>query len=172
MTELHSPWRCSASHGRGRFDGEVKATGTCYVLLVYRVMKAHADRLPLLGRAGDRLGVRLPSESKHPDVFPDGEGQVHPEHDGRPCGMSVTLDNPRYAPTNRLPRDLGGTSSLTLFEMSGDAAGPLLEVVQDHGHHAVVRPKRTMSLEQYETGLAETRRSWRQTDVSRIPPLP
>jgi hypothetical protein len=134
-------------------------------------MKTEADGFPLVGRSGDCLGVRLPGESKHPDVFPDSEGQVNPEHSGCPCGMSVTLDNPRYAPTNRLPRALGGTSRLILFEMSANELEPPLEVIRDHGHHAVVRPEQTMPLEKYEESLAKTRLNWRQTDVRCIPPI-
>ena len=139
---------------------------------LYRTMFDQADGKPEVGRSADKLGVRIeaPRPRGKPDMTVGDDGRVRPGL--KPEGMSVQIDDPRDAMPHRLPPELGGSSRGVLYELDEAKLPVLLEVRSDHGHHAVIRPRRECSLAEYEEALSSTQSAWRPTDVTRFPRLP
>jgi hypothetical protein len=133
-------------------------------------MREDENGLPLCGRSGKLLGVRLPGADTV-DVHPDADRNVAPEHDGVAQGMSVTTGDPRRAQPHQIPVAMGGSARCPMFELDEAAIADPLELFRDAPNHAVIRPVRTMSLEEYDRALEATRPHWRKTNVTQFPPL-
>ncbi len=116
---------------------------------LFRAMRG-AGGGPEIGPTARTLGVR-------PGVdIPVCEGCVAPGTGG----MSVAPGTPMNLPTHRLPAGLGGTGRDPLWGVSSDALGPNLRFVQDSPKHGTIQPGGVMTLEQYQSALAATLKSW------------
>jgi len=132
------------------------------MLLLYRTMRAEADRKPAVGASatclGARPGIDLPVEA---------EGLVRP----RTGGMSVTADDPREIDRVRRPRARGGESRHPLFLLDAALLPVSLAcrpIPPPLSHHAV-EPTARCPFEDYQAALASTRDDWRYVDdLSRL----
>jgi hypothetical protein len=130
---------------------------------LYRSMRRD-NGVPQICDVVDCLGVR--SEGKHPDVFPDGNGNIAPGGGG----MSVSVHDTRAIPRWRLPLHFGGENSnplCTVWTLSSDAVH--LDVVHrenepyaDGSIHAQVEPRAQMTLAHYRTCLGSTQADWHE----------
>jgi len=120
---------------------------------MFRAMKAEPDGLPMLGRSGRELGVRLDGPIRD---LPVREGIVEPETGG----MSVALDAALNLPKPRLPRSLGGESRDPVFAMRKAEVPEALILRVDRYPHALVEPIRRCLLVEFESEIARTRAFW------------
>lgn len=119
---------------------------------VYRSMRASVDNLPELRPDARSLGVR-------PGIdLPIAHGLVS-ESMG---GMSVAPHSPMSLPPHRLPHKFGGTGKDPVWEFDLNELPPSLKFRQDSMMHGLIEPANTMTLQQYEEALAQTRQSWRK----------
>jgi hypothetical protein len=160
-----SPERLQSSGLRGGLMREPEAPTA-----VYRAMRNAPDGLPAIGRSGKALGVRLPGADVV-DVHPDADGNVHPTHDEKAQGLSVTLNDPRNGRPHHVPIAMGGTARCPMYELAVTSIVAPLELQPDAPNHGVIRPARSMTLGDYDQSLEATRPHWRITDVARFPPL-
>lgn len=125
--------------------------------LVFRAMKKEADGLPTVAPSASALGVR-PAV----DIDIDNQGNVVVNDKG----MSVS-PSWREISIFRIPKRLGGQGSNNTFcfrmgsgpfQQGALAAG--LELVPDSPKHGVVRPEKSVRLQQYENDLSATRLDW------------
>lgn len=81
---------------------------------MFRAMKEEGDGLPVIGRSGRTLGVRVEGAIRDIPVAPDGT--VAPASGG----MSVALDDLIRLHKPRLPRSLGGEGRDPVFRALRD----------------------------------------------------
>ncbi len=122
---------------------------------------------PLVARAGDALGVRLPGQAGQVDVHPGLDGYLEPKHEGRCCGMSAIPDDPRRGYTSVKPKALGGKSGATLYELDLEHLPSGLLIFRDSDKHVTVYPAARMHLDEYEALLLQTRPAWSKTHVAK-----
>lgn len=126
------------------------------IQLLFRSMK-HESELPLVGTDGFTLGARPKI-----DVSYSKDGLVKPSKNG----MS-TFDNPGNIPHHLRPEYLGngatGSAELAIFQINRSQLNcNELEVTpsfNERGHYQVC-PSRLMSLDEYQSKLADTRSKW------------
>ncbi len=123
---------------------------------MFRAMKEEGDGLPVIGRSGRTLGVRVEGPVRDIPVAPDG---TVARDSG---GMSVALDHPNHLPKPRLPRSLGGEGRDPVFRVNRSALPETLAVRTDSYPHALVEPAERCLLAEFEAHLAETRTAWRK----------
>jgi hypothetical protein len=113
------------------------------------------DGLPLLAPSARGLGIR-----RDVDIPVDEFGDVEPGDEG----MSVTASSLSDLPEFRRPAELGGTGKDPVWEMDSDELPPRLTVVSDDEDptHALIAPAESMTIEEYEGAIAETRAFWRR----------
>ncbi|MGL5133157.1 MAG: hypothetical protein ACRC78_11550, partial [Planktothrix sp.] len=78
-------------------------------------------------------------------------------------GMSVSLAI-ESLPAFRRPAKFGGTGKDPIWQIDDKNIMGDLEAVQDSPTHVSILPRVTMSLERYETALANTQNDWERVD--------
>jgi hypothetical protein len=122
---------------------------------LYRSMIEDADGRPLIAPTARGLGVRAG------EIAVSVEGFVEPGGGG----MSVSPDTPLHLPPYRRPPKYDGDGKDPVWELD---TGDLPETVAyepdpgPHPTHGLLEPAWSMSLEDFELALAETRDSWRK----------
>jgi hypothetical protein len=145
--------------------------------LYYRGM-AEQNGKPKIGRSARLLGVR-PNIDINIDQIPigyvDEQGYLLPEFQREfseeliivairdTKGMSVSLSI-EGLPTFRKPIRFGGTGNDTLWQIDNSIIAGDLYAVQDSLTHVSILPRVTMSLEKYESALANTQKYWERID--------
>ncbi len=145
--------------------------------LYYRGMAEQNDR-PKIGRSARLLGVR-PTIDINIEQIPisclDEQGYLLPESQRKfqgefvtvairdTKGMSVSLSI-EGLPAFRKPSKFGGNGKDPLWQIDGSIITGDLEAVQDSPTHVSIIPRFTMSLEKYETALANTQKYWQRVD--------
>lgn len=124
--------------------------------LMFRAMKQDPEGLPLTGRSGRMLGVRVDGSWR--DIPVADDGTVSPNTGG----MSVALDKTANLPKPRLPRSLGGEGRDPVFRMLAEALPKTLLLRPDRYPHACVEPGQRCPLPKFESALAGTRPDWRK----------
>jgi hypothetical protein len=140
-------------------DGKINLSYTH--IMFFRSMSPAQDGLPVVGRSGRALGVRVPE-----DVRPDAEGRVHPGHGG----MSFAPRSMWHLPHHRRPRPMGRGSSGPaidrVFALARAVVSSTDLVVRLDPHrpdkHAFIEPSKAVPLPSYEAMLASTRPDWQQ----------
>lgn len=124
---------------------------------LYRSMQAAEDGYPILGAGtrtlGSRPGIDIPVE----------EGNVEPETGG----MSISPNDAMNLPRHRRPPEFDGTGRDPVFEMDDGDLGPALRHRPDPERpslHGFVEPKATMSFEDYQAAIWQTRESWTKVE--------
>lgn len=82
-------------------------------------------------------------------------------------GMSVSLSIEGLPPFRR-PAKFGGTGKDALWQIDSRNITGDLQAVQDSLTHVSILPSVTMSLERYETALANTQNYWERVDSSNL----
>lgn len=77
--------------------------------------------------------------------------------------MSVSLSIESLPPF-RKPAKFGGTGKDPLWQIDDKNIMGDLEAVQDSPSHVSILPRSSMSLERYETALANTQNNWEKVD--------
>ena len=121
---------------------------------MFRAMKAEADGLPVVGRSGRELGVRIDGPIR--DLIPGQDGTVKPGTGG----MSVALDSAQNLPKPRLPKSLGGEGRDPVFTILAAEIPRILLLRRDRFPHALIEPSRRCPLPDFELDLASTRSLW------------
>lgn len=115
------------------------------------------SKLPGIGPASSRLGVRVPKDI--PTSGTDLDAWVYPDTGG----MSVTLDDPARMPLPRRPSSLGGRGKLPVWQLSV-AYFPrwTLRVRIDprDPYHGFVEPILPVRFDDYISELVSTRPLW------------
>lgn len=130
--------------------------------LLFRSMRLSPDGLPELGPTARTLGVRtdLDPSRLHFDVRVDPiTGTVNPGTGG----LSVAPDAARNLPYHRLPADLGGGGNDPVFAIERGDLGPNLRYRPDPRRptrHGFIEPSATMTIEQFQDALGNTRDRW------------
>ena len=139
-------------------DSGFRPNGKSSDVPMFRAMKPDVDGLPLVGRSGRMLGVRV--NDSYRDIPVAEDGTVSPGTGG----MSVALDDAVNLPKPRLPRSLGGEGRDPVFRMQSEFLPEELQARADHYPHACVEPSERCALSDFEMSLADTRDDW-----SRLP---
>jgi hypothetical protein len=144
--------------------------------LYYRGM-AEQNGKPKIGRSARLLGVRPNIDiniEQIPIGYVDEQGYLLPFQREfseyliivairNTKGMSVSLSI-EGLPTFRKPIKFGGTSKDTLWQIDNSIITGDLHAVQDSPTHVSILPRVTMSLEKYESALANTQKYWERID--------
>ena len=145
--------------------------------LYYRGM-AEQNGKPKIGRSARLLGIRPNIDiniEQIPMGYVDEQGYLLPEFQREfsedliivairdTKGMSVSLSI-EGLPTFRKPVGFGGTSKDTLWQIDNSIIAGDLHAVQDSPTHVSILPRVTMSLEKYESALANTQKYWEKID--------
>jgi hypothetical protein len=113
------------------------------------------DGLPMTGETGRYLGVRSGVD------IPVGEdGHVEPATEG----MSVVPPPVTNLAPHRLPREHGGRSNDTVFELETDELPEKLRYRPDPEapeRHGFIEPARRMPFDEYRQAIYGTRTMWR-----------
>jgi hypothetical protein len=145
--------------------------------LYYRGM-AEQNGKPKIGRSARLLGVRptidINIEQMRMGCL-DEQGYLLPESQRKlygdlvtvsirdTKGMSVSLSI-EGLPAFRKPSQFGGNGKDPLWQIDDRIITGDLEPVQDSPTHVSIMPRVTMTLEKYETALANTQRYWERVD--------
>jgi hypothetical protein len=145
--------------------------------LYYRGM-ADQNGKPKIGRSARLLGIR-PGIDIDIEQIPTGylneQGYLLPESERdfrgelltiairNTKGMSVSLSI-ESLPAFRQPAKFGGTGKDPLWQIDDKNIMGDLEAVQDSPSHVSILPRSSMSLERYETALANTQNDWEKVD--------
>ncbi len=146
--------------------------------LYYRGM-AEQNGKPKVGRSARLLGVRLGIDiniEQMPVTYLDEQGYLLAESEREKLwgelvavairdtkGMSVSLSIDGL-PTSRKPAKFGGTGKDPLWQIDDSNITGDLQAVQDSPTHVSILPRATMSLEKYESALANTQNDWERVD--------
>jgi hypothetical protein len=120
-------------------------------------MKEDPDGWPATGPSARLLGVR-PATQPTPDVLATKPTDV--VHPGQ-GGMSVAPDDPTQLRRHRRPVSLGGIGLDPVWYIEMDELVPDLAFRQDKATHGVIEPKYAMTLQEFQSALAQTRSLWR-----------
>ncbi len=120
-------------------------------ITIYRTMRVENDGHPKLGASLSTLGAR-PIK----DIPVDDAGIVQP----KTGGMSVTPDYWEDMPPALLPRNLGGESRHTLFQLDTITLPVELCARIDRPKHANVEPHEECLFINYNDSLQRTRKDW------------
>jgi hypothetical protein len=145
--------------------------------LYYRGM-ADENGKPKIGRSARLLGIR-PGIDIDIEQIPTGylneQGYLLPESERdfrgelltiairNTKGMSVSLSI-ESLPAFCKPAKFGGTGKDPLWQIDDKNIMGDLEAVQDSPSHVSILPRSSMSLERYETALANTQNDWEKVD--------
>lgn len=145
--------------------------------LYYRGM-ADQNGKPKIGRSARLLGIR-PGIDIDIEQIPTGylneQGYLLPESERdfrgelltiairNTKGMSVSLSI-ESLPAFRKPAKFSGTGKDPLWQIDDKNIMGDLEAVQDSPSHVSILPRSSMSLERYETALANTQNDWGKVD--------
>jgi hypothetical protein len=113
------------------------------------------DGRPLVVPTARGLGLRAG------EIAVSEDGSVEPGGGG----MSVSPDTPRYLPPYRRPPKYGGDGKDPVWELETADLPDAVAYVPDVGPrptHGLLEPAWSMTLEDFELALAETRDSWRE----------
>lgn len=139
---------------------------------------AEQNGKPKIGRSARLLGVRPNIDiniKQIPMGYVDEQGYLLPEFQRKfseeliivairdTKGMSVSLSI-EGLPTFRKPIRFGGTGKDTLWRIDNSIIAGDLHAVQDSPTHVSILPRVTMSLEKYESALANTQKYWEKID--------
>lgn len=145
--------------------------------LYYRGM-AEQNGKPKIGRSARLLGIRPGIDidiEQMPIGYLNDQGYLlaESERDFRgelvtiairnTKGMSVSLSI-ESLPAFRRPAKFGGTGKDPLWQIDDKNIMGDLEAVQDSPSHVSILPRSSMSLERYETALANTQNDWERVD--------
>lgn len=145
--------------------------------LYYRGM-ADQNGKPKIGRSARLLGIRPGIDidiEQMPIGYLNEQGYLlaESERDFRgkivtiairnTKGMSVSLAI-KSLPAFRRPAKFGGTGKDPLWQIDDKNIRGDLQAVQDSPTHVSILPRVTMSLERYETALANTQNDWERVD--------
>lgn len=145
--------------------------------LYYRGM-ADENGKPKIGRSARLLGIRPGIDidiEQIPTGYLNDQGYLlaELERDFRgelvtiairnTKGMSVSLSIESLPPF-RKPAKFGGMGKDPLWQIDDKNIMGDLEAVQDSPTHVSILPRVTMSLERYETALANTQNDWEKVD--------
>jgi hypothetical protein len=122
-------------------------------------MAGSGDGGPAVGPSARALGARLRTD------IPVVSGSVHPASGG----ISVAPDDPHNLVSFRRPPDFGGSGRDPVWSISSADLGPDLQYrpdPEDPARHGFIEPARSMSFDDYQAALGETRWQWQ-----RISPL-
>lgn len=143
----------------------------------YRGM-AEQNGKPKIGRSARLLGVRPGIDidiEEMPTGYLNDQGYLLPESKRefqgklvtvavrKTKGMSVSLSIEALPPFRR-PAKFGGTGKDPLWQINDKNIMGDLQAVQDSPTHVSILPRVTMSLERYETALANTQNHWERVD--------
>ena len=141
--------------------------------LYYRGMAAE-DGKPKIGRSARLLGVRPNIDiniEQMPIGYLDEQGYLLAEAEHKLHGdlvtvairdikgMSVSLSI-EGLPAFRKPSQFGGNGKDPLWQIDDSIITGDLQAVQDRPTHVSIMPRVTMTLEKYETALANTQKYW------------
>lgn len=139
---------------------------------------AEQNGKPKIGRSARLLGVRPNIDiniEQIPIGYVDEQGYLLPEFQRKfsdeliivairdTKGMSVSLSI-EGLPTFRKPTKFGGTGKDALWQIDNSIIAGDLQAVQDSPTHVSILPRVTMSLEKYESALADTQKYWEKID--------
>ena len=124
---------------------------------LYRSMIESQDGLPAVGPGARLLGVR-PGNTTTPDVPAVNDSDVVLPGQG---GMSVAPNDPLHLPRYRRPASLGGIGRDPVWYIKADDLGLDLAVRGDRPGHALIEPKRAMTLGEFQAALAALRAHWK-----------
>jgi hypothetical protein len=145
--------------------------------LYYRGM-ADQNGKPKIGRSARLLGIRPGIDidiEQMPIGYLNDQGYLlaESERDFRgelvtiairnTKGMSVSLSI-ESLPAFRKPAKFGGTGKDPLWQIDDKNIMGDLQAVQDSPTHVSILPRNSMSLERYETALANTQNDWERVD--------
>jgi hypothetical protein len=145
--------------------------------LYYRGM-ADQNGKPKIGRSARLLGIRPGIDidiEQMPTGYLNDRGYLlaESERDFRgelvtiavrnTKGMSVSLSI-ESLPAFRRPAKFGGTGKDPIWQIDDKNIIGDLQAVQDSPTHVSILPRVTMSLERYETALANTQNDWERVD--------
>lgn len=145
--------------------------------LYYRGM-ADENGKPKIGRSARLLGIRpgIDIDIEEMDIgFLDDQGyllaELEREFRGEIVtvavrntkGMSVSVSI-ESLPAFRRPAKFGGTGKDPIWQIDDKNITGDLQAVQDSPTHVSILPRVTMSLERYETALANTQNDWERVD--------
>ncbi|HAT14473.1 MAG TPA: hypothetical protein DCS91_13715 [Microcoleaceae bacterium UBA11344] len=145
--------------------------------LYYRGM-ADQNGKPKIGRSARLLGIRPGIDidiEQMPTGYLNEQGYLlaESERDFRgeivtiairnTKGMSVSLSIESLPPFRR-PAKFGGTGKDPIWQIDDKNIMGDLQAVQDSPTHVSILPRVTMSLERYETALANTQNDWERVD--------
>ena len=145
--------------------------------LYYRGM-ADQNGKPKIGRSARLLGIRPGIDidiEQMPTGYLNDQGYLlaESERDFRgelvtiairnTKGMSVSLSIESLPPFRR-PAKFGGTGKDPIWQIDDKNIMGDLQAVQDSPTHVSILPRVTMSLERYETALANTQNDWERVD--------
>lgn len=139
---------------------------------------AEQNGKPKIGRSARLLGVRPNIDiniEQIPMGYVDEQGYLLPEFQRKfseqliivairdTKGMSVS-PSIEGLPTFRKSVGFGGTGKDTLWRIDNSIIAGDLHAVQDSPTHVSILPRVTMSLEKYESALANTQKYWEKID--------
>ncbi len=145
--------------------------------LYYRGM-ADQNGKPKIGRSARLLGIRPGIDidiEQIPTGYLNNQGYLLAESERKfrgelvtiairnTKGMSVSLSIESLPPFRR-PAKFGGTGKDPLWQIDDNNMMGDLPAVQDSPTHVSILPRVTMSLERYETALANTQNHWERVD--------
>jgi hypothetical protein len=145
--------------------------------LYYRGM-ADENGKPKIGRSARLLGIRPGIDidiEQMPTGYLNEQGYLlaESERDFRgeivtiairnTKGMSVSLSI-ESLPAFRKPAKFGGTGKDPIWQIDDKNIMGDLQAVQDSPTHVSILPRNSMSLERYETALANTQNDWERVD--------
>ncbi|MEW5861386.1 MAG: hypothetical protein AB1861_29080 [Cyanobacteriota bacterium] len=126
-----------------------------YLKPLFRGMMADGNQ-PKIHSSARGLGVRVGD-----DIELEPGDIVAMNKQGKPAGMSVAPDDPRYLPEHRRPAFFGGKGKDPVWRISDDQLGSELAYRQDSSRHGVIGPaKQGMVLAEYQNALASTQDKW------------
>lgn len=137
----------------------------------YRGM-AEENGKPKIGRSARLLGVRpgididieeVPAGYLSPESKQELQGELITVAIRNTKGMSVSLSI-EGLPAFRRPAKFGGTGKDPLWHIDDKNIIGDLQAIQDSPTHVSILPRVTMTLERYETALANTQNSWERLD--------
>jgi hypothetical protein len=145
--------------------------------LYYRGM-ADQNGKPKIGRSARLLGIRPGIDidiEQMPTGYLNEQGYLLTESEREfrgelvtvaiknTKGMSVSLSI-ESLPAFRRPAKFGGTGKDPIWQIDDKNIMEDLQAVQDSPTHVSILPRVTMSLEKYETALANTQNDWERVD--------